>query len=162
MRNILKNTEASVVKDVLTMLEDDLKSISSKIVYEELDARKEISEGSLPNSDLIGVTQFAISQVEGKIWEIHFMVAVSTISDPNLFRLRELANVIYDRYSTEGAQITYYDADTALKKSWIYVLPEVAILPTHRVETRPFRFIQVQALLDPLQGSEPPPQSPFP
>lgn len=158
MRNILKNTEASVIKSVLEVMEN-CKQISPDIQYEEVDARKELADGELPPTDIVGVTQFAMAQLDSHMWEIHFIVAVSTVNDLNLFRLRELTNEFYDHYSGNGRQLTYYDAESAEEKSWIYVLPQTQTLPTHRVETRPFRFVQVQALLDPLQASEREPQS---
>lgn len=159
MKNLLANSEASTVKAVVDLIAE-LKNegLSGDLQYEELDARVELRDGELPPTDIMGVTQFAIVEIEARIWQIHFMVAVSTITDPNLFRLRALSNAVFERFGA-GAQMTYHDAETTEAKSWIQVIPGTAVIPTHRVETRPFRFIQVQALLDPLQGAEPEPQS---
>ena len=159
MKNLLANSEASVIRAALDLI-DEIKNagISPKLQYVELDARVELRDGELPPTDILGVTQFAITEIEKNIWQIHFMIAVSTITDENLFRLRAMANVVFERFPAD-AQMTYFDAETAENKSWIHVLPGTSTIPTHRVETRPFRFIQVQALLDPLQGAEPAPQS---
>lgn len=153
MKNLLLNAETSVVKavvDLAKQLSDE--GLSKGIEYVELDARVELRDVELPEGDLMGVTQFSISEVQPKLWNIHFLIGVSTVADTNLFRLRALANAIYDRFPC-GAQMIYYDAETAAEQSWIQVIPGTVQLPTHRVETRPFRFIQVFAVLDPLQGS---------
>lgn len=159
MKNLLANSEASVIRTALDLIEE-IKSagISPGLEYVELDARVELRDGELPPTDVLGVTQFAITEIDKSIWQIHFMIAVSTITDQNLFRLRAMANAVFERFPA-GAQMTYFDAETTQEKSWIQVIPGTAVIPTHRVETRPFRFIQVQALLDPLQGAEPAPQS---
>lgn len=152
MNNVLRNSEASVIK-LVTELRDQLldEGICAKLEYVEIDARVELKDGDLPNADIIGVTQFSIAEEDAKIWAIHFIVAASTVGDTNLFRLRQMINWIHNRFPA-GAQMTYYDADTAEENSWIQVIPGTTMLPTHRVETRPFRFIQVHALLDPLQA----------
>jgi hypothetical protein len=154
MNNILKNSEASVIK-LVTELQDQMleEGICRELTYVEIDARVELKDGDLPNTDIIGVTQFSISEEEEKIWSIHFILAVSTVSDDNLFRLRDMVNWVFNRFHS-GAQMIYYDADSADEKSWIQVIPGTVMLPTHRVETRPFRFVQVHALLDPQQGSQ--------
>lgn len=155
MINLLENSEASCVKlcvDLCAAMRNA--NISANVEYIELDARVELKDNEIPPIDIIGLTQFSIAEVDRHIWQIHFIVGLSTQDDENLFRLRKMANYIYNRFPC-GAQMTYYDATTAEEKSWIQILPGTTQLPTHRVETRPFRFIQVQALLDPLQGSEP-------
>lgn len=157
MKNLLKNAEASCVKlcvELAAQMRDQ--DISHTVDYLELDARTELKDNEIPATDIIGLTQFSIAEVDKSIWQIHFIIGISTISDENLFRLRDMANFVYERFPC-GAQMTYYDADTAQEKSWIQVIPGTTQLPTHRVETRPFRFIQVQALLDPLQGAAPDP-----
>lgn len=157
MKNILMNAEASCVK-LCVELAAAMRSlnISTDVDYIELDARVELKDNEIPSNDIIGLTQFSIAEIDKSIWQIHFIIGVSTISDENLFRLRRMANFIYERFPC-GAQMIYYDADTADEKSWIQVTPGTVQLPTHRVETRPFRFIQVQAVLDPHQGAEPDP-----
>lgn len=157
MNNILENAEASCVKFAVDAGEAmKLAGISDNVGYIELDARTELKDNEIPAHDIIGLTQFSISEIESHIWEVHFMIGLSTMADQNLFRLRAMANFIYNLVPA-GAQLTFYDAETAEEKSWIHVLPGSTQLPTHRVETRPFRFIQVRALLDPLQGVEPDP-----
>lgn len=154
MRDVLKNAEASMVKlcvDLAANLVDQ--GLTEKLEYVELDARVEIEGAELPDDDVIGLTQFSITEVESKIWQIHFIIGISTVGDKNLFRLRDLSNAVYNAVPA-GAVLTYYDADQAKAESWIYVLPGSTQLPTNRVESRPFRFIQVQALLDPYQASQ--------
>lgn len=154
MNNLLENSEASVVK-LMVDLAQTMKNegISANVQYIELDARVELKDNEIPPTDIIGVTQFSISEPQAQLWGIHFIVGLSTQDDENLFRLRKMANFVFNRFPC-GAQMVYYDAETAAEKSWIQVIPGTTQLPTHRVETRPFRFIQVQALLDPFQGSE--------
>lgn len=153
MKNLLTNSETSMVKFCVDLAEEMVaEGLSPKIEYVEVDSRVELKDAELPDCDIIGLTQFSISEPEAQLWAIHFVVVISTISDVNLFRLRKLANFIYERLPA-GADLVYYDAEAATEKSWIRVIPGTTQLPTHRVETRPFRFIQAQALLDPLQGS---------
>lgn len=155
MNNILENAEASCVKLCVDLAEAmQTASISTNVEYIELDARTELKDNEIPSTDILGLTQFSIAEVERGIWQIHFIIGISTLSDENLFRLRKMANFVFNRFPS-GAQLTYYDAETAEAKSWIQVIPGTTQLPTHRVETRPFRFIQVHALLDPLQGAAP-------
>ena len=153
MNNLLKNSESSIIK-LMTELAEQMRDegITKNIQYVEIDARVELKDADLPSSDIIGVTQFSIAEETDKIWAIHFIVAVSTVSDDNLFRLRDIVNWVYNRFPA-GAQMTYYDAEAASEQSWIQVIPGTTMLPTHRVETRPFRFVQVHALLDPYEGS---------
>ena len=154
MKNLLTNAETSIVKLCVDLAEEmRSEGLTAEMEYVEVDARVELKDAELPNCDIIGLTQFSITEPESKLWAIHFVIVVSTIADTNLFRLRALANYIYERFPA-GATLTYYDAESAEEKSWIQVIPGTTQLPTHRVETRPFRFIQVQALLDPLQGSQ--------
>lgn len=153
MKNLLKNSETSIVKLCVDLGREMVEQgLTPAVSYFEVDSRVELKDAELPDCDIIGMTQFSISEPEAKIWAIHFVIVVSTVSDTNLFRLRELANFIYERLPA-GALLTYYDADGAAEKSWMSVIPGTTQLPTHRVETRPFRFIQAQALLDPYQGS---------
>lgn len=162
MKNLLENSETSCVKvcvDLVAAMREA--GISNTVEYIELDARVELKDNQIPAIDIIGLTQFSIAEVDRSLWQIHFIIGLSTISDENLFRLRKMANFIYERFPC-GAQMAYYDATTAEEKSWIQVIPGTTQLPTHRVETRPFRFIQVQALLDPFQGSELAQQGPVP
>ena len=154
MKNLLTNSETSIVKLCVDLgAEMVAEGLSPKIEYVEVDARVELKDAELPDCDIIGLTQFSISEPESKLWAIHFVIVLSTVSDQNLFRLRKLANYVYERLPA-GATLVYYDAEEATEKSWLQVIPGTTQLPTHRVETRPFRFIQAQALLDPLQGSE--------
>lgn len=153
MKNLAANAEASVLKlmiDLGQSLRDE--GISSNVQYVELDARVELKDTELPPTDVIGMTQFSISEPEEKLWAIHFIVGLSTLGDENLFRLKAMANVVYDRFPC-GAMMTYYDNESTEPRTWIKVIPGTVMLPTHRVETRPFRFIQVQALLDPYEGA---------
>lgn len=162
MKNLLANAEASVLKLMIDLGQEMIDAgLSEDIQYVELDARVELKDAELPATDIIGMTQFSISEPASKIWGIHFIVGVSTIGDENLFRLKALANHIYERFPC-GAQMTYYDNETATAKSWIQVTPGTVQLPTHRVETRPFRFVQVQALLDPYEGARTEPEDPVP
>lgn len=158
MKNLLANSEASVLK-LLIDLGQEMRDegLTGDIQYVELDARVELKDAELPATDIIGMTQFSISEPQAKIWSIHFIIGVSTIGDENLFRLKALANFLYNRFPS-GAQMTYYDNETTEERSWIQVIPGTVQLPTHRVETRPFRFIQVQALLDPYEGSHSEPE----
>lgn len=150
MNNVLENAEASIVKWCVEQI-PLLTSLSTTLTYVELDSRVELRDAELPTGDIIGLTQFSIMD-DDKIFPIHFAIGVSTEDDENLFRLRALSNALYNKLQT-GASLTYYDAQTAATKSWIQILPGTTILPTSRVETRPFRFIQVQALLDPYQSN---------
>jgi hypothetical protein len=145
MNNVLKFAETSLVKWVV----DQIAAIDfADIEYVELDARSELSDASLPDKDIAGLTQFAIAD-DDRVFPVHFMVGVSTKVDENLFRLRDIANHMYNRLQT-GMQIPYYNADTQALLGQITIIPGTNLLPTSRVETRPFRFIQVHALLDPL------------
>lgn len=162
MKNLLANSEGSVLKELITLGQQMVNlGLSDDIQYVELDARVELKDSELPATDIIGMTQFSISEPSNKIWAIHFIVGLSTIGDENLFRLKALANFIYDRFPC-GAQMTYYDNETTEERSWIQIIPGTVQLPTHRVETRPFRFIQVQALLDPYEGARREPEDPVP
>lgn len=157
MNNVLDNAEASVTRFVQDMITEIAAAGIADLEYVELDARAELTDASLPAGDIIGVTQFSIVD-DDKIFPIHFTIGVSTVGDENLFRLKKLSNFLYNRLQT-GAELVYYDVEAsevagqAVEKSWIKVLPGTTLLPTNRVETRPFRFLDVQALLDPLQSS---------
>jgi hypothetical protein len=157
MNNVLANAETSITRFATDMAEAMALAGLATLEYVELDARSELRDAELPGGDIIGVTQFSITE-DDKIFPIHFMIGVSTVGDLNLFRLRAITNFIFNRLQS-GAELTYYDvaaselAGDAVAKSWIRVLPGSTLLPTSRVETRPFRFVQVQALLDPLQSN---------
>lgn len=162
MNNIYLNAEHSITKAVVDLVQEaKTANLSADIQYLEIDARKELDDGSLPPTDVMGITQFALAQQDQSLWMVHFMVGISTVNDTNLFRLRDLANLVFNRMQG-GNTMDLYDSASGTKATWIYILPETASLPTHRVETRPFRFIQVQALIDPLglSLSEGSPQEP--
>lgn len=155
MNNVLTNAETSIVKFAQDMITAMSEAGIAELEYVEIDARAELVDAELPAGDIIGVTQFSITDDDG-IFPIHFVLAVSTVGDTNLFRLRAISNFLFNRLQT-GAELTYFDVEAsetageAVAKSWIKVVPGTTLLPTSRVEVRPFRHIQVQALLDPLQ-----------
>ena len=113
MKNLLTNAETSIVK-LCVDLAAEMKSegLTAEMEYVEVDARVELKDAELPDCDIIGLTQFSISEPESKLWSIHFVIVVSTLADTNLFRLRALANYIYERFPA-GATLTYYDAESA-------------------------------------------------
>lgn len=155
MNNVMDNAETSIVKWVQTMIGEISAAGIAELEYLEIDARAELLDAELPAGDIIGITQFSLTDDQG-MFPLHFMVGVSTVGDVNLFRLRAITNFLFNRLQT-GDELAYYDvaasqlAGAAVEASWIKIVPGTTLLPTSRVETRPFRFVQVQALLDPLQ-----------
>lgn len=114
--------------------------------YFDWDTASEANE--LPDTDLLGPSGLGFTD-EGKTFDLIFSFGVSTVNDPNLFRLRKLASKIYKDFRPD-AVLDIYSHDDGVVYSWAKVVGPTVITPIQRALTRPLQFITVNAVLDPF------------
>ena len=146
--NIALNAEESVI----SALSEKARELG--FTYQVLDSRTELDTTELPDVDVLGLFQFAITEHMSDVYEVGVTVGVSTISDDNLFRLRRAGAAVFDMLQA-NQQIGYrdiagaQDGTEAPVTTWMQSLAGATIMPTNRVQSRPFRFIQATLALNP-------------
>lgn len=124
-----------------------LKYPDQDIQFEDWETHANIAE--LPNSDLIGPTSLAITEVSPQFIEFEFAISVSTYAtDSNLFRLRDYIGTIFEKLRPEQ-KLVYYDAETAAPLTFMIVTDGTTIAPMTRADVRPVQYVQCSVVLEP-------------
>lgn len=118
----------------------------SASTYVDWDAHAEVNE--LPTGDLIGPAGIGLSTEQVNFDYVVFAFGISTIDDPNLFRLRKTMSQLHAKLRPM-TKIPIYDADTAQVISWMVVKTPLSISPVSKAELRAVQFINVMALIGP-------------
>jgi len=142
---IYSNLWGSVTKMSLNLISQITTSGVASPQFLDWDAHANIHE--LPNVDLVGPTAFGFIE-DDKVISVNFSLGFSTYNDLNLFRLRAIGNVLFEALRP-GSRFIYYNATAAVAVSYLVVTNGTTLLPVTRSETRPFQFVQVEALLEP-------------
>lgn len=99
-------------------------------------------EEELPNSDVIGPYNLEF-EVDSHFITGTFLLGISTLNDPSLFRLREISSFMLDTVLPES-KIQLYNAEGTPILGNLVVMDKVTILPTNKnSKSRAARFIGV-------------------
>ena len=99
----------------------------------------------LPQNDLIGLSGFAITDLE-KHHEIFFGVMVASYNDQNLFRMVDYVDTFYRRLLT-GKQFNVFHPTSGVKIGVASMERGTAVAPVTRTETRAAQAITASAML---------------
>lgn len=145
---ILKNLWSSIVVGIQQeVAQFKLDYPNTDIQFVDWETHANVNE--LPNADCIGPTSLTFTEVSPQMVEVNFAIGVSTHGDDhNLFRLRHMVAVLYEKYRV-GTRHVYFDADTAAVISYMKSVDGTMVAPMSRADVRPFQYIQVEMLLDP-------------
>lgn len=119
--------------------------------FVDWDAHSELHE--LPSGDLLGPAGVAMTD-QGKFFEATVSVGLSTMNDPNLFRIRALASKVFADFRPER-KLPVYRSETAVVDEtpvalgWLVFQPPTIITPMSRAETRILQFVNAQGMLSP-------------
>lgn len=92
--------------------------------------------------DIIGIGEFGLEEDEGN-HIAQFQVGVSTIDDLNLFRMRRIVALYYERLRV-NATFPLLNAETGASIGLMKVMNGTTIFPLIRTTLRHYRFIQVR------------------
>lgn len=99
-------------------------------------------EEELPKTDLIGSYNLEF-KVDSHFIDGTFLLGVSTLNDPSLFRLRQITSFVLDECLPEKT-IQLYNADGNPILGNLVILDEVSVLPTNKdSKLRAARFIGI-------------------
>lgn len=119
---------------------------SPGITYFDFDTVAEAHE--LPDGDLIGPAGLGLTEAESGIFEIVASVGVSTVNDPNLYRLRKMISKVYADLRPMK-QIELYRHATTTPVGWAVIQGGTSITPINKAASRALQFVTFQALIDP-------------
>lgn len=147
MNRILDDVEASIV--VLTQdIIRELQLQQNGILIQFIDWDANMDNPELPDHDLVGPGFLAVSEDTAGIISASFALAVSTYDDRNLFRLKSYISYIFERLRPTKTMILY-DSLGAVEKGFMVFQDGTHTPPMVKTATRPWRYVQVSALLDP-------------
>lgn len=133
-----------VCNSLIRFGEDFRKANNPGAAFFDWDAHADIAE--MPEQDCMGPAGIGLAD-EGKIQQVVFAFGLSTVGDPNLFRLRGSISKLYGLLRPE-AKIPVYDT-VGTVHSWMVVKSPLTIAPVSKAEVRSIQFITAMALLDP-------------
>lgn len=139
--NILLNNYGSVVKFITDFMEDiRLSEISPDIQFRDLDGHAE--DAVLENVDFIFLKDFS-GNLETHFQYWTFLIGVSTFEDQNMFRHRQIMNLLIDRL-IPGTTIPLYDnKDLTKLKGSLVVKEDLTLNPFSKYNTRAVQFLLV-------------------
>lgn len=136
----------SVFAKLKSMIETfESEALTDKMTVCNFDAVAEIEE--FPDNDLIGVRNFGIQQVHGKLYEVVFLATISTVDDTNLKRLEQMIGVLFDEFSV-GRQINLLNSDTGNTQGQLTVMDGTEVLPVLNTRARAVKAIAVRLSSD--------------
>lgn len=112
---------------------------TSALSYEDFDAHAD--ESTVPPGDLIGTSGLALT-VSHPFIDVDIMIGISTESDTNLLRLRELVARLFQRLQPLQ-KIDVLDFQTGEKKGNLIVQDGVRVLPVGGDQARPVQYVMV-------------------
>ncbi|WP_419902483.1 hypothetical protein [Kiloniella sp.] len=116
-------------------------NMSDTLTITDFDAHADIQR--LPtDEDLIGPLEFSMVMDE-KLIEVTTNIAISTVEDTNITRLRALTNSLFQKL-TPGQRIPLVDPTNRAPIGTLVTMNGTAILPISRTSTRPLQLISVQ------------------
>jgi hypothetical protein len=92
--------------------------------------------------DLLGIAEFGLEEDEGN-HIAQFQIGVSTIDDLNLFRMRKIISVFYERMRV-NATFPLVHHETGVNLGLMKVMNGTSVFPLVRTHLRHYRFIQVR------------------
>lgn len=104
----------------------------SGLKYIDWDENADITKP--PDGDLIGLHGFAVS-TSGKLHDFQFGVTCQTLNDPNLFRLTDIVDKLYNLMLPEK-QFSIIHPNTGEVIAAASFAGETAVHPVNRIETR--------------------------
>lgn len=137
---ILMDIDASIKRFCVDFGEASL----PQLAYEEFDDHAD--ESSVPKMDLIGTS--ALSAVTNHPFiTINVMIGITTYSDTNILRLRELVAGLFQRLQPTN-RIDLLDWKTGEKKGNLIVADGVRVLPVGGDDSRPIQYVAVEFKTD--------------
>lgn len=119
-----------------------------KIEFIDWEAHANIHE--LPDTDLIGPTALTITELSPQMFEVNFSIAVSSYeTDTNLFRMRAYLAEAFERLRPTKT-VPIFNSETAQKLGYMIITDGSMLAPMSRAETRPFQYVQVTGLIEPV------------
>jgi hypothetical protein len=112
--------------------------------YVEWDAHASIND--LPQTDLIGLTAFALLAEENVV-QVNCSIGVATFNEKNLFRLRKAAAIVFESLIS-GKTIPYLDANSGVVTNQLVIAGGTNLMPVARADVRSIQFVQFEALLE--------------
>ncbi len=112
---------------------------SSPLTYEDFDAHAD--DTSVPNVELIGTSGLAVATIHGFV-DVDIMIGISTITDTNLLRLREMIARLYQRLQPLRT-IDVLDFQTGIKKGNLIVRDGVRVLPVGGEDSRVVQYVMI-------------------
>lgn len=120
--------------------------ITSPWQLHDWDAHSDTQE--LPDASLLGPAAIAVEEMSEEFVKVTFAIGISAYNDPGLFQHRLKADLVFEALRV-GNQITYYDAETTGVLIPMDITGPTGLSPMTRANTRPFQFIQTEAVLNP-------------
>lgn len=127
------------IRDIM----DQLNTTGSMLQYVDFDQTADIQD--LPNSDLVGINGFAMTDMDRQ-YDVMFGVTITTINDPNLFRISKCVDS-YFRQLLAGKTFLVYDEVTADQIGSCEIYTGTAVSPVERAEALIVQQIAVKARL---------------
>lgn len=128
----------SLVKMIKDDILVDLATLGYSFEFIDWDKISNVQE--LRNVDLIGPTSFGSSSHQGFV-ELAFSIGFSTVNDENLFRMRDAADLVFERLQPEKT-FPIYDPSTLNQNGVVVFRDGTTLAPIARDELRPFQFVQ--------------------
>lgn len=143
MKDLYLHSQASLFS-LLDQIRTDLNLTAPTMQLFKFDAAGE--EAKLPENDLIGPFRFTVTN-EGGLLTITAQIVVSTLNDTNLFRLDEIVNEVFNRF-TPDARYPLLNAKTGAPLGVLIVSDETTVLPIERSNSRPVKSVAVELRTD--------------
>ena len=101
------------------------------------------SESQLPDSNLIGIAEYSVQNVE-RMYIVTCAIVVCTKADDDAIKnLRKTVGVMFDKFQPGNTDIPIVNADTGTTIGNLVVMDDVKVFPVARTQTRPVQLIGV-------------------
>lgn len=133
---------SSLWGSIVYMIKNEIMSDLSGLGYlnfEFMDWDKLANVQELPNTDLIGPASFGAMSNDGFV-EVSFSIGFSTINDENMFRLRDTADLVFDRLQPVKT-FPIFDPVTMNQNGVVVFRDGTTLAPVARDDLRPFQFV---------------------
>ena len=129
---------------ILQSLKINLSAISPNLTVFKWDAANDAT--SLPETDLIGPFKMIVTNEDGLL-TVAAQIVVCTLNDPNLFRLDEIINQVFNHFAP-NKRLPLVDARTGAPLGILVVSDETTVLPVERANSRPIKSVAIEIRSD--------------
>lgn len=139
-----KDIIASIYKFCSDFIEEcRLLELSDNMTFFNYDAHAE--ETDIPNNDLFGSANITYN-TDGDMLDLNFGLGVSTMDDPNHFRLHDIIDLLMQKVDPNEGVVPLIDSTTGEEIMLMKVAGQVTLLPVGRTEIRDLQMVAIQLL----------------